>query len=545
MGGQGGILHWLADPLATAGAKTEEAASKFQQLEGELQAAGIGMDDINKSFEANTGLLNANRASIDPWLEAIKQGALRSAGLDQATLDLNASVEKQQAAWQAAAEKTHGYQQSVADLTAPLGQLGNVGIDVNGFLTDFRGTLETSKNPMADFNAGIDSIMASMADWRSQAADSLTGIGDLLGTLADRSGISLDQITTKFQEQAKLARSFADDLAVIGKMGEAGKTLAADLLSGGLGMAGLADTIASGSEEARKRAVSAFGGILAAGQSGASQLQKVLVPVLKDIRDILFKLAHDKWGIDLPLDDHGSQKKIDHINEGLKVAGATRAHAQLIVETTGVDKVQEIANRIDELEGGHHVDIGIHTHPESPWPDEALKQHLVDPLLKMGAKKINGMWTLPLEVGVHTATSSLAIQKAMAAAPGGFRIAKEAVGNDKFYKIMKGIKEDAHKTGELHLKALRKIIADENSPKRARAWAEAAVEAFDQRMARADEPPPWIQNAMRDVPKLPEGVGRPHFDQRHHQKNKGINVKLDRKHYADSMTQEVSYGRGY
>jgi hypothetical protein len=64
-------------------------------------------------------------------------------------------------------------------------------------------------------------------------------------------------------------------------------------------------------------------------------------------------------------------------------------------------------------------------------------------------------------------------------------------------------------------------------------------------MAQADEPPPWIQNALRDVPKLPEGVGRSHFDQRHHQKNKGINVKLDRKHYADSMTQEVSYGRGY
>jgi hypothetical protein len=504
------------------------------------------MDDINKSFEANTGLLNANRASIDPWLEAIKQGALRSAGLDQATLDLNASVEKQQAAWQAAAEKTHGYQQSVADLTAPLGQLSTVGIDINGFLTDFRGQLEESKNPMATFNEGVDSIMASMADWRSQAAENLTGIGDMLSTLSEDTNISLSGITTAFKKQAALARSFADDLAVIGKTGgQAGKDLAAGLLEGGLGMAGLANTIASGAPAARNAAVHAFGGILAAGQSGASQLQRVLVPVLKDIRDILFKLAHDQWGIDLPLDDHGSQQKIDHINEGLKIAGATRAHAQLIVETTGVAQVQEIANRIDELEGGHHVFIGIHTGTESPWPDEALKQHLVDPLKKLGAKQINGVWTVPLTVGVHTATSSLAIQKAMAAAPGGFRIAKEAVGNDKFYKIMKGIKEDAHKTGELHLKALRKIIADENSPKRARAWAEAAVEAFDQRMARADEPPPWIQNAMRDVPKLPEGVGRPHFDQRHHQKNKGINVKLDRKHYADSMTQEVSYGRGY
>jgi hypothetical protein len=172
--------------------------------------------------------------------------------------------------------------------------------------------------------------------------------------------------------------------------------------------------------------------------------------------------------------------------------------------------------------------------------------HLTDPLLKMGAKKINGMWTVPLEVGVHTATSSLAIQKAIAAAPKGFAMAKDAVGADRYAKLMKAIKDDAHKTGELHLKALRKIIADEASPKRAREWAAAAVEAFNQRMQQAQEPPAWIAHSGHNVPRLPRGVGRHEFPVEHHGGHKrDINIKLDRKHYADSMTQEVSYGRGY
>lgn len=53
------------------------------------------------------------------------------------------------------------------------------------------------------------------------------------------------------------------------------------------------------------------------------------------------------------------------------------------------------------------LNIGVHTVPQSPWPDEALKMHLIDPIKMAGFKMINGRWTLPLMVGVHAPTDAL------------------------------------------------------------------------------------------------------------------------------------------
>ena len=68
------------------------------------------------------------------------------------------------------------------------------------------------------------------------------------------------------------------------------------------------------------------------------------------------------------------------------------------------------------------------------------------------------------------------------------------------------------------------------------------MEAFQKRMDQADTPPAWIAFSGQNVPRLPRGVGRRNFADHNRRE---INVKLDRKHYAESMTQEVSYGRGY
>ena len=61
---------------------------------------------------------------------------------------------------------------------------------------------------------------------------------------------------------------------------------------------------------------------------------------------------------------------------------------------------------VSDIEGyaARHYMIGVdvHTEPTSPWPDEALKLHLVDPMKRMGFKRKGDGWELPLAVGVHT-----------------------------------------------------------------------------------------------------------------------------------------------
>jgi hypothetical protein len=169
--------------------------------------------------------------------------------------------------------------------------------------------------------------------------------------------------------------------------------------------------------------------------------------------------------------------------------------------------------------------------------------HLTDPMKKMGFVKIGDRWTLPLDINLHsgpTTTIGAAVQKAFAVG-NGLDIVRGEVGHDKTQKLLQEIKQDARKTGTLHLKALREIIAEARNPQRAREWAQEAMAAFQKRMDQADTPPAWIQTSGRDVPRLPRGVGRRNFADHRRE----INVKLDRKHYAESMTQEVSYGRGY
>src|SRR4029077_12762702 len=126
--------------------------------------------------------------------------------------------------------------------------------------------------------------------------------------------------------------------------------------------------------------------------------------------------------------------------------------------TTGTEQLTHVEDQIHRLtDHAFNAFINVHTQPKSPWPDEALKMHLFDPMKKMGFVKVGDHWTLPLDVGVHGPTTNMgaALQKAFAVG-NGLDIVRGAVGHDKTQKLLQEIKDDARRTGELHLKALRK-----------------------------------------------------------------------------------------
>jgi len=561
-------------PFFTGGMKIplivdEGDIANFQAQQNQIQLALItsGLTAQEQAKVTSDALASVGGAvgteNVDEYAKAVQSATLQMQQQKEMADQLAASQQK-------AREETDRWQHSMTELTAPLYQLTNLGIDVNGFLDDFKKSIQDADDPMAAFEEGLQKIKQAAADWRTQVSGQLTGIDDVLSTLDEKAHLSTDSIHNAFMKAAQDAKDFADDLKVIGQTkGEVGRDLASSLLEGGL--SNLAGFIAGQSAKTRRQLVSDYGAVLNAGDQGARTLQNVIAPVLRNIRDLLFSIARH-FDPSLTLHDGDTGKKLDHHKKTLeqidkgwtpnlflrdgdtgRKLDTTKKTLEdidknwtpnLLLHTSGTEQLNSVASQLERLDGTHfQAFLDVHTQPRSPWPDEALKMHLTDPMKKMGFVKIGDRWTLPLDINLHsgpTTTIGAAVQKAFAVG-NGLDIVRGEVGHDKTQKLLQEIKQDARKTGTLHLKALREIIAEARNPQRAREWAQEAMAAFQKRMDQADTPPAWIQTSGRDVPRLPRGVGRRNFADHRRE----INVKLDRKHYAESMTQEVSYGRGY
>jgi len=167
----------------------------------------------------------------------------------------------------------------------------------------------------------------------------------------------------------------------------------------------------------------------------ATHLTDAIVGPLDDIKTILAKIARQQFGINLHLNDKNVKKKADDTKEHLKALEAHKWVPVIAADTgTTPQDIQEIQRYLDHLDrskavpkvviNGIHeanaeiattqaqldamdgkayqVYVNVHSRARSPWPDEALQQHLIDPMKEAGFKRVGGAWTLPLEVGTHT-----------------------------------------------------------------------------------------------------------------------------------------------
>lgn len=561
-------------------------SDELQNFQAQINQINLSLLTTGNTAKENVQIINEAMASVGGTVDPgnIDDFAAAVETSTAALLKEKEAADYVADASQKSREETDRWQHSLEELTGPLQQLTNIGLDVNGFLDDFKKSIQDADDPMAAFEEGLQKVKAAAADWRSEVSGQLTGIGDVLSTLDEKAHLSTTSIHNAFMDAAQDARDFANDLKVIGETGgQVGRNLASSLLEGGL--SNLAGFIAGQSADTRRQLVSDYGAVLNAGDQGARTLQNVIAPVLRNIRELLLAIAqhfdpsitlHDGdtgkklkdhkesledltrhgWTPDLFLNPHDTKPKLDDIHNTLGVISGKPFYPEVYLKDHASKQLEGLQYQLNNISAkNYNVDVIVHTKGGSPMPDEALKMHLVDPMKRMGFKKIGDRWTLPLDVSAHTDTNALkqlkqlqelkptttigaSLQHAFNTG-NGVSIVRAEIGQDKTQAILQDIKADAHETGKLHLKALRQIIADARNPQRARDWAEEAMAAFKTRMEQADTPPAWIATSGKNVPRLPRGVGRENF------KRGGLTVKLDRKHYADSMTQEVSYGRGY
>ena len=83
-----------------------------------------------------------------------------------------------------------------------------------------------------------------------------------------------------------------------------------------------------------------------------------------------------------------------------KLKGGSPYTVKVPVIVTGKRTVSNLQSKLEGLNARYDILVNVHTEPDSPWPDEALKEHLTDPLRSMGFMNIGGRMTLPLHVGV-------------------------------------------------------------------------------------------------------------------------------------------------
>lgn len=555
MGGDGSnFFHTFADITATSGTKAEEASAAYQKLGEELTAMGVPQVSVNQAFQENIGLLNANRASITPWIAAVRQAAIAEAGLvDPVTIWGNALAG-------AAAGTANVLEFTVAttlagksmtDLTGPLDHLAAIGVDIGTFLPKLKTDLLASSDQTATFSAAMDDLGKSWMDFKNaavgalsfapqalsdlssaaqQAQDQLdsmtsssTTTGAEMAVLRDTANLTGQDILKAFQDATDQTNTFGKDLLEVSKVGgQAGKDLASSLLESGNVMA--AQVIADSPRKLQEQIVHSFGTGETAAETWGTKLTNAIVGPLDTIGHILQQIANKVWGLNIHLYDHGAKKQVDDLGHSLKA-----------------------------LDPMTVLEIKTHIYAGSPWPDEALKMHLYDPIKKMGFKQIAGRWTLPLDVAVHsdgimphritdvgspsTPNYTAAIDAFTSGAGGQVSSVLSKLypntGDDKTTNLLDRISHEARQTGKLNLGVLKDLLREQKSAKWVAAWADQAQRAFAQGLKAEKGPPKWYDLATKNVPHLPEGT---------HGKN--VNVRITRPHMDDAMSYNTDYS-GY
>jgi hypothetical protein len=374
-----------------------------------------------------------------------------------AQLDLNKQM-------QAALEATDSWQKSTAGLTQKLSGFAAIGINVNDFMSQLKSDLASSTDQTKTFTDAIGVVTKAWTDFKTQAQTALFFIPKALDDLtsaAQQAQSSLDSMTssstatnaevaqlrstatltgqdilTAFQQANVQSRQFYQDLLDISKVGgQAGKDLAASLLQSGNVVA--ANIIAH--SKLQKQITATFGTGLDMASKFATKLTDAIVGPLDDITTILAKIGQSLGvkGLNIYLNDHGAKKGMQDRKKQAEDLARQNYKVQLGLQDDASKGIHGVQGDVDHLVGNAHkiqiaastdlarrqlanfdstlntflskkreINIGVHTHPKSPWPDEAIQQHLTDPMKATGFKRVGDAWTLPLNVGMHNDPST-------------------------------------------------------------------------------------------------------------------------------------------
>lgn len=386
-------------------ASDEQAAAAQLELTKQTQAAHEATDTWQRSTAKMTDHLSGlSRIGIDVS-DFMSQLQTDLAGSDDQAKTFGEAIDKVTQAWQdfksAAVDSLTFAPQMLSDLSSAAQQAQDSLANMAPPAKDLHG------QDLVDYNNNL-------ADLQAQA--NLTG----------------EEILQSFKDATAQTKSFGRDLEEIAKIGgDTGKALAASLLESGDVLS--AQVIADAPQKLQKQITSWFGKSASAADKFGTQLTNAIVGPLDDIVTILAKIARQQFGIDLHLNDKDVRKKTkddkkaidDLVNKRHFVRMALKDDASPGIKTIRDDTTHLVANahklqfqinqeqverqlstmesNLDRLTSRKYtVNVGVHTGPKSPWPDEALKMHLTDPMKDTGFKRVGDTWTLPLSVGAHT-----------------------------------------------------------------------------------------------------------------------------------------------
>ena len=461
--GQSLGLQFFKDMMGPSSEAIQHLKDGLASVDTALQATGKTAEEQKQIFQSALQSVGGsiNTENIDQFAQAVQGQLDQEAQAKAAAEQQKAAMLELTKQTQAADEATMSWQKSTAQMTDHLTGLSRIGIDVNAFMSQLQTDLAGSDDQAKTFTDAIDQVSQAWMDFKDNAQQALFFIPQALSdataaaqqaqdqldsmtkstsltnnevaALQDTANLTAGDILQTFQDANAQSREFFKNLKEIANIGgKAGKDLAASLLQSGNTTA--AAIIAGAGDKMQKQIAGAFGTGEDMADKFATKLTNAIVGPLDTITGILAKIARQAFGIKLHLDDGGAKKKTKDIQN--QVDDLTKQKHRLVLEAVDSGTKQYLADRqaqVNELTGHKHsvnvyantdpakaalqtfednlsrltsrkynVDVGVHTHGDSPMPDEALKMHLFDPMKQAGFKRVGDTYTLPLVVGAHT-----------------------------------------------------------------------------------------------------------------------------------------------
>lgn len=325
----------------------DQATEAQAQWNEARQIAAQGQDQLTKGLEA--AIAEADQASTP------------IADLGNAVALLNAGIDKGGAAM------THW-----SDIT---------GVSTDSILDNLRTVVNDAKSTPEQVAAAYGDALAQMRaanqEWHDNLVAAFGGAGSALDKFADKHVVDIDKAIGSLHKYTADIRSFGTDIDTVqSRFGDRADEFVQWATSQGLAQQGLVHAVATASKEDANSFISSWKSAQSETDQLASAIQKALDPVFHKILGWLKNVVLAIQGVPV-----------------LEIKAETAAARH---------QIEGIHNALDLLPAEQRVDILVHTHAGSPWPDEALEAHLFAPLKKNGAKLVNGIWTVPLQVGVHT-----------------------------------------------------------------------------------------------------------------------------------------------
>lgn len=572
---------------SVSGTPKPSDAQAFNQALGDFLTAKQQLEQIKSGMDTS-GIVSPEQAKAmiaQARAEAISLGAVGQA-LDYAAkhgISYDDALAKVQKHLQGASSAQQAYAQtlkyvfsnmdagtsSIADVSGAVtllnaGLAANTGrmkafADISGQSTDaimanlakVVNDAKSTPQQVADaYQGALDQMRQANQAWHDSIVQTFGGAGSAMDQFANKHVVDIDKAIGSLQDYTKQIHIFDGDIkAIHRRFGKDASDFIQWASQQGLAQAGLVHTVATSSKKDADTFIRQWKRSQDATDQLATDIQQALAPVFNKII--------------------GWLKNVVHAIEGVPPVNIKTQKAEAALRTLDNNIAQMVNSK-------HTIDIGVHTHPTSPWPDEAIKQHLMDPMKRAGFKQITGAWTLPLHVGVHgdlsgasdlwkrqaedAATSIVALTNRSGSTPKeGMGIVRRVsqLGSDAAYikSVASGVGKELNAAQAHHFVRALQLLDKRTMDSGAR--SDAAIKAALGKMSHlldggagsnADawwRAATWMPGATAHMPSLPSGNTHM-FSQRHHHRSGGdIRVILDRRHYDEAQSFQEDYGRGF